>query len=67
MTICHHSSIHAQHYGAISKCISCRGPIIFDGTAWRWLFGIDHSKVRKMRTAWEMDELSGKHVTRVTP
>lgn len=59
--ICLHQSIQEAHTGATSECISCRLPIIFDGTKWQWFYGLDPRKTAKYRRAWDIDKLTGKH------
>lgn len=59
--LCQHLSIMNPRYGAESTCANCQLPIMFDGERWRWLYDIDSSKARRMRTAWRIDRLTGKH------
>lgn len=59
---CHHTSIQTPHYGALSTCISCALPIIFDGAKWHWTYALDVRKTAKLRVGWEIDQITGKHV-----
>jgi len=59
--ICKHVSIKAPRYGSSSECSNCGLPIIFTGERWEWEYGIDRNKVRKMRTAYDIDRATGKY------
>jgi len=58
MALCQHISIKAPKYGSTDDCASCKLPIIFDGKRWVWELGIDRNKVRKMRRAYNIDQLT---------
>lgn len=65
MPACRHASINPAHTGALSTCILCQAPIIWDGTRWQWTYGLDAHKLAKLRVTYEIDRITGKHVTSV--
>lgn len=65
MPACRHASINPARTGATSTCILCQAPIIYTGTEWAWEYGLDEAKRHKLRVSFEIDRITGKHVTSV--
>ena len=62
---CSHSTLTPAHTGALSTCMFCGLELIHDSTKWTWRYGIDDVKFRKLRTIFEIDQYSGKHMANV--
>lgn len=65
MSICSHTSNSEPYTGTISTCTACHLTIIYDGTRWVWCHSLTNRKFRKLRISFEVDRLTGKHVTSV--